>query len=156
MVLVSGRDPILADEDERERIEEVERVLGLEVSARAARLIGPDGVETELPEALYAVLVRAAHVLAAGQGVSVLPMEALLTTQQAANLLDISRPSLIKLLDDGQLPFHRIRSHRRIRLSDLIEFRQRRDAAAETAMRRMVHRAQEIGIYDEYRPATTR
>ena len=156
MVLAPEREPILAQADELDRIEQIERVLGEEVPAHPARLIGPGGEETELPAALYAVLLRAAHALVAGQGIAVVPMGALLTTQQAANLLNISRPSLIKLLDEGELPYHRLRSHRRIRLSDLLEYRQRRDAAAEAAMRRMVERAQASGTYDEYRPTATR
>lgn len=155
-MLAPEREPILAPAEELERIERVERVLALEGPGQGARLIGPRGEETELPAALYTVLFRAAHALVAGHGIAIVPVGALLTTQEAANLLNISRPSLIKLLDAGELPYHRVRSHRRIRLSDLLDYRRRRDAAAEAAMRRIVERAQASGTYDDYSPARTR
>lgn len=157
MVLAPEREPILASDEEVEQIGRVQRMLGESAAApRAARLVSPDGEETELPAALYEVLLRAAHALASGSGISVLPLDALLTTQQAANLLNISRPSLVTLLDDEQLAYHRLRSHRRIRLRDLLDYRRRRDEASDAAVRRIVGRAQELGVYDDYRPVVTR
>lgn len=157
MVAVAERDPILAGEEERTRITQVERLLEAPaVGGRRPRLVGPAGEETELPDSLYAALARVVHALAAGYGVTILPMQAMLTTQQAADLLGISRPSLVRLLDEGAIPYERIRSHRRIRLADLLEFRRLRDAEREAALGRIVRDAQEAGVYDDYEPVPTR
>lgn len=157
VAVITDREPILAREEERARIAEVERVLEVQGAGPGApKLVGPAGQTTEIPESLYAVLLRATQALAAGHGVAILPMQVLLTTQQAADLLGISRPSLIRLLESGAIPYERVRSHRRIRLADLLEFRRRRDAEREEALRRIVRTAQAQGSYDRYEPVRTR
>lgn len=88
----------------------------------------------ELPVELYRVLRQAAEALQAGLAVTVAPMTKTLTTQQAAELLGVSRPTVIRLLDDGEIPFDRVGSHRRIILRDLLAYRERRRAAQYAAL----------------------
>lgn len=120
------------------------------------KLVGSAGEEVELPNALYTASVRVIEALAAGYGVPILPTQPMLTTQQAADLLGISRPSLARLLDEGAIPDERIRSRRRIRLVDPMEFRRRRDGEREAALERVARKAQLSGIYNEYEPVRTR
>ncbi len=63
--------------------------------------------------------------MAHGQGVTVIPQNALLTTQEAAGLLGISRPTLVRLLEDGEMPYEQRGRHRRIMLSDLLTYQQK-------------------------------
>lgn len=119
---------------------------------QGARLVAPDGTQTVIPEALHAVLLKAVTALAHGDGIAVIPYGALLTTQQAADILNVSRPTLVKLLEDGAVPFTRVRSHRRVRLADLLHYQQQRRGMANKARARVVARAQELGIYDDYSP----
>ncbi len=119
---------------------------------QGARLVAPDGTQTNIPAALYSVLLRAATALAHGDGIAVIPYGALLTTQQAADILNVSRPTFVKLLEDGAIPFTRVRSHRRVRLADLLRYQQQRRAIANAARARGVARAQELGVYDDYSP----
>jgi len=114
-----------------------------------ARLSGPDGQEMILPDSLYSVLSQAARALATGRGVQVLPIDAQLTTQGAADFLSVSRPFLIKQLEEGRLPFHRVGTHRRIKLVDLIVFKDALAARRVRALQHLVDDAQELGIYDE-------
>lgn len=79
----------------------------------------------ELPSAIAAVICRALDAIARGQAVAVLPMDALLTTQQAADVLGVSRPHLIGLMESGKLPFEMAGTHRRVRLNDLLGYRAR-------------------------------
>jgi excisionase family DNA binding protein len=102
-----------------------------------------------LPPSLYSILRAVVRPLSAGQGVTILPVLAELTTQQAAEQLGMSRPSLIKLLEGGEMPFHRSGTHRRIYLRDLLLFKGRRDAAAARSVDELAADAQELGIYDE-------
>lgn len=145
---VAEREPIVAGEAERGALDAIERALR-PVADQRAEIVGPDGTRTELPESLYAVLIRAAQELRRGRGVSILPVGMELTTQQAADLVNVSRPFLIRLLEAGQIPFHRVGSHRRIRLDDLLAYRRRRSEERKAMLAGMAADAQELGLYDE-------
>ena len=84
--------------------------------------------------------------LAEGNAVKVVSVHAELTTQEAADILNVSRPHLVKLLEEGALPFHRIGKHRRVRFADLMQFKARRDQASEEAMAALAKQAQELGM----------
>lgn len=116
---------------------------------RGARLVGPSGRRLPLPEAIYEVLKRAVYLLARGQAVAIVPYGKMLTTQQAAELLNVSRPYLVKLLEAEEIPFVRVGSHRRIRFADLMAYRQKRDAQRRKALDRITQFSQEIGLYDK-------
>lgn len=143
---IAEREPILAEQQEMGTFAALEAYLHDETAATRPRLIGPGG-ETELPDSLYSVLVRAVHELARGNGISILPIEAEVTTQQAADQLSVSRPYLIKLLEGGEIPFHMVGTHRRVKLIDLLDYRARRDDARETALDNMARQAVELGLY---------
>lgn len=80
----------------------------------------------ELPEEVYQVLRRVVDAMQKGLSVTISPTSQTLTTQQAADLLGISRPTLIKALDGGKLPYTRSGSHRRIALTDVLDYREKR------------------------------
>jgi excisionase family DNA binding protein len=88
----------------------------------------------ELPAEVYRVLRHVVEVLQQGLAVTVAPLTQTLTTQQAADLLGVSRPTLIKLLDEGKIPFERTGTHRRVLLRDLLSYRERRRAAQYAAL----------------------
>lgn len=112
------------------------------------RLVDADGnavtVPPELGEAIYALVT----LLAAGKAVHVTGIDRALTTQQAADLLGVSRPTLIRLLDDGAISHTRVRSHRRIRLDDLLTYRDRQRAERRRLLDDMVRMSEELGAYD--------
>jgi excisionase family DNA binding protein len=89
----------------------------------------PDGTALPLPPALVEVLRRSAHELADGHAVTVLPSDVTLTPAEAGELLGLSRPYVVRLLDQEEIPFERVpRSrHRRVRLSDVLAFQARRE-----------------------------
>jgi len=147
--VVAEREPIVADETEHLALDEIERALVQPTPESRALIVGPDGTRTELPESLYAVLVRAAHELRRGRGISILPVGLELTTQQAADLVNVSRPFLIRLLEAGQIPYHMVGTHRRIRLDDLLAYRRRRSQDRRAMLAGMAAEAQELDIYDE-------
>lgn len=89
-------------------------------------LAGAAGEQVELPDEVFCLLRQAVDALQHGLSVTVLPHSRILTTQQAADLLGVSRPTVIKLLESGGLPFERVGSHRKILLADLMAFRDRR------------------------------
>ncbi|MGP9623571.1 helix-turn-helix domain-containing protein [Corynebacterium sp. AOP34-AQ2-28] len=107
-----------------------------------------DGTRHELPDGLADILVNVATTLASGQGVTVVPRHRLLTTQEAAELLNISRPTLIKILDDGAMPVEYRGSHRRIRLQHVINYQEFLRTRRAEALDRMQAQSQADGLYD--------
>ncbi len=100
----------------------------------------------ELPTSALRLLVNILAELAEGNAVKVVPVHAELTTQEAADMLNVSRPHLVKLLEEGALPFHRAGKHRRVRFADLMQFKAQRDQASEDAMAALAKQAQELGM----------
>jgi excisionase family DNA binding protein len=84
------------------------------------------GEQVELPHEVYRVLLQVVEAMQANLAVTVVPQAMTLTTQQAADLLGVSRPTVIKLLDEGKFPFERVGTHRRILLRDLLSYREQR------------------------------
>jgi excisionase family DNA binding protein len=142
------RDPIVAPEEERDTIATIEEYLESE-RGLSAKLVGPSKDGVPIPSALRRVLMAAARQLAEGNGVSVLPVTAEVTTQQAADLLNVSRPFVVGLLDKGEIPFHKVGAHRRIQLRDLLTYKRKRDASRRAIIDRLAAEAQELGIYEE-------
>ena len=143
-----SREPIIAPERERAALTRIGDALAPKRPG-TARLRGPRGEEMLIPQSLYAVLVQAVKQLMAGRAISIVPVMTALTTQQAADMLNVSRPFLVKLLEEGAIPFHRAGTHRRLYLKDLLTYKRKRDAQARSALRRLVDEAQELRIYDE-------
>jgi excisionase family DNA binding protein len=105
-------------------------------------------VSVDLPPALFAVLAEVARAMLAGRAVTVSPTSRRLTTQEAADLLGISRPTLVKLLEQGEIPYEQPGRHRRVRLDDLLRHQERRQAERRAALRELTRTAQEAGLYD--------
>jgi excisionase family DNA binding protein len=92
------------------------------------------------------MLIRILDEMARGNAVRLMPVRAELTTQEAADILGISRPSLIQLLDDAQIEFRRVGSHRRIRFDALMAYKRRADADRRAALAELAAYDQEIGL----------
>lgn len=118
-------------------------------------LLGPDGEQVPLPAEVYQVLRQVVEVMREGKATLVAPQGMLLTTQEAADFLGISRPTLVKLLEDGAIPFEKPNRHRRVRLQDLVDFRARRRADRRAALDQMTEEASELGLYDDPPPDYT-
>jgi len=113
---------------------------------RHASLRSPDGEQLEIPDSIYKVLVAAVGAMAQGNAVSIVPVHHELTTQQAAELLGVSRPHLVKLVDAGKIPHHKTGSHRRIYFEDLMRYRDVRDAERSAALRELTRKSAEYGL----------
>jgi excisionase family DNA binding protein len=100
--------------------------------------------QVELPTSALRLLVDILSELSNGNAVRVVPVHAELTTQEAADLLNVSRPHLVKLLEDGVLPHHKTGKHRRVRFEHLMHFKSERDRASEIAMEELAKQAQEL------------
>lgn len=108
--------------------------------------IGEDEVDMPLPRDLMTVILEILTEVAQGHSVSVGSEEEELTTSEAAELLNVSRPHLVKLLEKGEIPFRKVGTHRRVRREDVLEYKRRQRKEAEEAMQNLADQAQELGL----------
>jgi excisionase family DNA binding protein len=121
----------------------------LELHAEPALLLGPDGEQVPLPEEVYQVLVSVVEAMREGKVVTVVPRTQRLTTQEAADFLGISRPTLVKLLEDGKIPYDQPGRHRRVLFSDLLAYLDRQRQHRRAALDRMTEDASGAGLYED-------
>ncbi|HME10843.1 MAG TPA: helix-turn-helix domain-containing protein [Bryobacteraceae bacterium] len=105
----------------------------------------PEGT-VKLPLSAARLLVRILEEMARGNAVTLIPVHAELTTQEAAEMLNISRPSLIQLLDEGKIDYRRVGTHRRVRFEGLMKYRRRVEDERRAALKDLAAYDQELGI----------
>jgi excisionase family DNA binding protein len=131
---------------ENEEVLELARFLALPREPRSAFLVSAEGMRLTLPPRVFDILARVVEEMARGNVVSVVPVHHELTTQEAADLLSVSRPHLVKLLERGEIPFHLVGSHRRIRFDDVMAFRQKQTANRRAALRELAEENAKLGL----------
>jgi excisionase family DNA binding protein len=131
---------------------ESSRLLSLYLSSKeesqSIRVIDQTGEHdaVKIPTAAFRLLVDVLSEMAQGNAVSMIPVHAELTTQEAADMLNVSRPHLIKLLSSGAIPFHKTGTHRRIRYQNLVNYKDKIDAERLTLLDELVAQAQELNM----------
>lgn len=124
------------------------RVLAAVPARTRARLVGPDGTEIEIPDDLYGILRDVVGALSQGMAISIAPHNTMLTTQEAADLLNISRPTLVRLLVDGEIPHTMRGRHRRVMLRDVLAYQERTRTERREALDQMAAEGEEAGLYE--------
>ena len=114
----------------------------LTLKVREAELDKP----LELPAGAVALLMDILEAMAAGRGVTLIPENAELTSVQAADVLNVSRPFLIKLLEDKVLPHRKVGKHRRVRMEDVMGYKAKIDREREVVLDQLAREAQELGL----------
>lgn len=110
------------------------------------RVIDSEG-DIEVPVSALRMLVDILNNMAAGNAISLVPIHAELTTQQAADFLNVSRPYLVGLLEHGKLPFHLVGTHRRVYFHDLMEYKKSQLTESKSRFAKLARQAQEQGFY---------
>jgi excisionase family DNA binding protein len=112
-----------------------------------AKLIGPDGKSEILPNNLYSFLLRLLADLRAGNAVTILQSSHELTTIEASKILGMSRQFLVQLLEKGEIPFHKVGTHRRLYVRDVIAYKARRDTSRRRTLDDLAKREFARGDY---------
>ncbi|MBF0809226.1 DNA-binding protein [Rothia nasimurium] len=110
-------------------------------------LLSPDGKKQVIPFPIYETLTAIVDALTRNQAVSIIPTNTKLTTQQAADYLQISRPTLIKALEAGAIPFTLVGRHRRVLLTDLIHYEENLRAKRKAFLKEQTHESATEGSY---------
>lgn len=127
------------------------RTLARYSSAPTVRLAVGDGEASpiSLPADIFAQIVDLLSKIANGNAVSIVPIDAELTTQQAADLMNVSRPHVIKLIERGDLPHRMVGTHRKLPARSVLAFRHKTELEQVEALRRMAALDSELGIDDD-------
>ena len=151
--LIRRMTPVAAPPEQKAQVEALSKALeGMVHSpkrrAPKCKLVGPKGETIALPESVFYMLERVAEVLARGDSITVVPVGREVTTQQAANLLNVSRQYLVRLLDEGRIAYRKTGKHRRLRIEDVLAFKEKRDKDRRAGLRELSQLSQEFGGYD--------
>ncbi|PFG20663.1 helix-turn-helix domain-containing protein [Serinibacter salmoneus] len=119
------------------------------LSSESAVLVGPDGTHAAIPPEIQELLVDVVSALRNGDAVTVAPIATRLTTSQAADILGVSRPTLVKLLQDGAIPYEQPRRHRLLRLDDVLAYRDERSRQRAAKLTEMTRQAAADGLYED-------
>jgi excisionase family DNA binding protein len=113
-------------------------------------VVGTDHQQQSIPSPVRDVLIRILTHMEEGQAITIIPAGHELSSQDAADLLGVSRQYMVRLLEGGKLPFHRAGTHRRIYLRDLMAYKKERDRQRREALDQMAREEVEAGTYDVF------
>lgn len=99
-----------------------------------------------LPFSAIKMLIDILTQMAEGNAITLIPIHAELTTQEAANLLNVSRPYLIKLLDNNEIPYYKVGTHRRVLFADILKFKEKAQKESQKALDELTKQAQELDL----------
>ncbi|MBN3907191.1 MAG: helix-turn-helix domain-containing protein [Nostoc sp. NMS1] len=139
-------DSSITTEAEVEAIRQLEHILNQENSQ--LKLVAANGEEITITDSVFRVLREVVQAMASGKNVSIVTYNPELTTQQAADLLNVSRPYLIKLLEQGELPYIMVGTHRRVKFENLRKYKQQRDTKRRQLLDELIAESQELGFYE--------
>jgi excisionase family DNA binding protein len=137
VVIPSEKDARLATESSR-------RLAKIRPGSGEGVRVSLNGEELVLPRAVFSLLSNILTEMSSGNAVTIIPIHAELTTQEAADFLNVSRPHLVSLLESKAIPFSKVGTHRRIKFMDLREYKERKEAEREKALAELADQAQEL------------
>jgi len=111
-------------------------------------LIDAQGNRTHLPEALFAHFARIVRLMSEKKAIVMVPEDEAFTSQAAANYLGVSRQHLVDLLEQKEIPHHKVGTHRRVTFKDLLTYERRRDTTRRAALDQLAAAAESAGLYD--------
>jgi excisionase family DNA binding protein len=141
-----------ADESEMarasgQRLEALLRARKTSAKNGAVRVSIGGGEEIALPAGAVRLLARLLSEMGEGHAVTLLPLDAELSSQGAAQILNVSRPYVVRLLDEGKIPSRKVGTHRRVWLRDVLDYKRRDDVKRHAAADELVALSQEMDLY---------
>lgn len=138
--------PLIPSEDDVKLAKETRRILAPRLKTNRPLDLRSKESSIKIPAAAAHLLVQILDEMSRGNAVKLIPINSELTTQQAADLLNISRPTLIRLLKEGKIEFHKVGTHRRVPFKNAMAFKRQIDDERRAALAELVAYDQELGI----------
>ena len=145
-VTAAAYELTVPSEQDAKLAEESSRILAARAGMGALTVHLDDGQTLTLPLAATRLLSHLLTEMAAGNAVTLIPIHAEMTTQEAADYLNVSRPYLIGLIENGDIPFRKVGTHRRIRFEDVKRYRDNIDARRSATLDELARQAQELDM----------
>lgn len=139
------REPIAPRESEKLALNKLEGALKNEKCK--PRLVGPDETYIELPNSIFQALRQIVYYMMRGKAIFIVPENKQCSPQEAADILGVSRPFVVKLIEQGKLSGHMVGSHHRIPFGELMRFKRERDEKRERSLDEIARLSQEYGNY---------
>ena len=152
MITADYKKPLIPNEADLQLYEESSRILAAHLQSEGVtqriKIVEDDGNEQEVmvPAGAFHLLVDILSQMAQGNAVTLMPIHAELTTQEAADILNVSRPYLVKILEAGEIPCRKVGKHRRVLYSDVIQYKQKTDHQRLNALDELAAQAQELNM----------
>lgn len=143
---MSEKEPLYTPDRDSQNVKEIDDLRAEQEGV--AKLVSASGEVRELPHSEYKVVEDLLSFMDRDIRVELLPVHTQLTTQEAAGVLGVSRPHLVKLLEDGKIPYYKVGKHRRIRLDELLVYKERRDSERREALDLIKEESEELDLYD--------
>ena len=144
--LLARDDTVVPTEEDSRIAAESSRVLAsAAVREREMRVQLENGQTLVLPQGAARLLSHLLTEMGRGNAVTLIPVHAELTTQEAADYLNVSRPFLIRLLEEGRIKFHKVGTHRRVQFADLAAFKARSEEESEKSLAKLAAQGQKMG-----------
>jgi len=140
------REPVFAGVPEADAIKLLVEVLS--ASSPQVKLVGGDGEVHPMPESVTLVLQRVIQVMASGRGVSLESWNRDFTIAEAAELLSGTRQFIIKLLEQGEIPYRQVNGDCRMKFEDVMAYKHQRDIQRREGLKELTRFSQELGLYD--------
>lgn len=150
--LALSDEPRLPTEHEATLAKESSRILSLHVSSKSEDksicVVDQNGQQEQvvIPSSAYKLLLEILSEMSLGNAVNVTPVHAVLTTQEAADMLNVSRPFFIKLIEKGEIPFHKTGAHRRVKYCDVLDYKSKIDSQRTNSLAELAAEAQELNM----------
>ena len=131
------------------QLRELDRLSEAVLADERPALVGREGVRLELPEPIFNLLARVVRTMREGKAVVLLPESESMTTQAAAEFLGVSRPFVVDLLEEDAMPHHKVGTHRRVYLKDLMEYQRQRDTRRRATLDGLRRKVEAAGRYEQ-------
>jgi excisionase family DNA binding protein len=150
MSAAASHTPTIPSEDDVKLAKETKKILALRLSSNMPldlrEMSMPQEPPIRIPAPAAYLLVQILDEMSRGNAVKLLPIHAELTTQEAADLLNVSRPTLIRLLNEGKIEFHKVGTHRRVPFKSALAYKRQIDEERKAVLAELVAYDQELGI----------
>lgn len=134
--------------DEPEPLSRIVELLEELRTSGGAVLAAPSGEQVPIPMEVAGLLRDIVFAMANGQAITIAPHNQTLTTQEAADLLSVSRPTVVRLLESGEIPYSQPGRHRRVLLRDVLDYQERRRHEQRVALDELTEISEDLGAYE--------
>jgi excisionase family DNA binding protein len=133
---------------QKQEVESLKQLESILKETSKLKLVDANGDQIPIPESVYQVLCQVVSVFASGQSISIMPQEQEMTTQEAADFLNVSRPYFVKLLEQGEIPHIKVGSHRRVKFLHVKNYKEVRDTERRCLLNELTQESQDMGFYE--------